>query len=239
MLVNLFSNTSSTQTTNFTHSQKLENIFEKVLLETIPEFIHGLIICSKSVKLDEGGFSQEYVTALNRNLINDPKGILAVPEYRDFYTEGANPIKRVDIAFVSSEQRAFKIKLYAIEAKRLPTGTGIREKEYIYGFFSSGSPSGGIQRFKTGDHGFGLPKSALLGYIETNEFSYWHNLINQWIIDKAKELPEEWKSDEQLQEYEVSSTRTCSISRSIAYRIDTLIELFHLWIKIPSLEERQ
>jgi len=75
---------------------------------------------------------------------------------------------------VSAEQGVSKIKLYTIEAKRLPTGTGIREKEYIYGSFSSGSPSGGIQRFKTGDHGYGLPKSALLGYVEEYDFSYWH-----------------------------------------------------------------
>ena len=124
--------------------------------------------------------------------------------------------------------------LYCIEAKRLPTGIGEREKEYVYGFFSSGSPSGGIQRFKTGDHGFGLPKSALLGYVETNDFSYWHNVINQWIADKAKELPEEWKVNEQLHEFEVDSTHAYSFSRSIAYRSANSIELFHLWVKIPT-----
>jgi hypothetical protein len=233
MLADSFSTTFFLGTPDFTHSQKLENIFETALIDAVPEFIHGLASDSRTRKLDEGGFSQEFVISLNRCLNDNPKGILAFPEYRDFYTSGANPVKRVDIAFISSEQRASKIKLYTVEAKRLPTGTGVREKEYIYGFFNSGSPSGGIQRFKTGDHGFGLSRSGLLGYVEVNDFPYWHNLINQWIADKAEKFPTEWKDDEQLQKFEIDSTNGCSISRSIAYRSSDSIELFHLWIRIP------
>lgn len=233
MLANSFSNTFSIGAPNFSYSQKLENKYEEALLSAIPEFIHGLTSYPRIRSLDEDGFSQEFVTALNRSLMSSPKGILAVPEYRDFYTRGANPIKRVDIAFVSSVQGVSQIKLYVVEAKRLPTGTGRREKEYIYGFFDSGSPSGGIQRFKTGDHGAALPKSALLGYIEANEFSYWHKTINQWILDKAKEFPDEWKNDEQLQQFEVDSIHSCSIFHSLAYRSTDSIELFHLWIEIP------
>jgi hypothetical protein len=234
MLVKSFSNTFSTGTPNFSRSQKLENLFETTLVEAIPDFIHGLVAFSKTKKLDEGGFSQEYVTSLNRYLNRDPKGILAVPEYRDFYVEGADPIKRVDIAFVSSEQGASKVKLYTAEAKRLPTGTGKREKEYVYGSFRNGSPSGGIQRFKTGDHGYGLPKSGLLGYIEKNNFDYWHNAINQWITDKANELPEEWKEEEKLQLPEIDPTQNYSTSRSVAHRTSDTVDLFHLWIQIPS-----
>jgi hypothetical protein len=232
MLVNSFSNPFSVGTPDFTHSQKLENIFELALIDAIPDFIHGLTSDSRTKKLDEGGFSQEFVISLNRCLNDNPKGILAFPEYRDFYTSGANPVKRVDIAFILSEQRASKIKLYTVEAKRLPTGIGEREKEYIYGYFNSGSPSGGIQRFKTGDHGFGLSRSGLLGYIEANDFSYWYNIINQWIVDKVEKFPTEWKDDEQLQKFEIDSTNGCSISRSVAYRESDSIELFHLWIRI-------
>jgi len=231
MLANSFSSSLSIGIPNFTYSSKLENVYEETLLEAVPEFIHGLISYKRTKSLDEEGFSQEYVTALNRCLINNQKGILAVPEYKDFYTVGANPVKRVDIAFVSSVQGASKIKLYTVEGKRLPTGTGNREKEYIYGFFSSGSPSGGVQRFKTGDHGYGLPKSALLGYVEENDFSYWHKTINNWIVDKAEELPGEWKKDEQLQKLDIDSNQNCSISHSLAYRESDIIDLFHLWVK--------
>ncbi|MCL2651417.1 MAG: hypothetical protein FWD60_10400 [Candidatus Azobacteroides sp.] len=235
MLAKTFSTSFSTnRTPNFTYSHKLENIFEAALVETVPEFLYGLVTYSKTRRLDESGFSQEFVTALNRCLCNDPKGILAISEYRDYYTIGANPVKRVDIAFVSSEQGASIKKLYTVEAKRLPTGSGERENEYVYGFFNSGSPSGGIQRFKTGDHGFRLSKSGLLGYIEANDCFYWYNTINKWIQDKVKKLPEEWKDDEQLKEFEYDITHNYSISRSIAYRSTDSIELFHLWIKIPT-----
>jgi hypothetical protein len=232
MLATSFPSSFSSGVTDFTYSAKLEDVFERTLIEAVPDFVHGLISYKKTKSLDEEGFSQEYVISLNRCLNNNPRGISAVQEYKDFYFAGANPVKRVDIAFVSSELGASKIKLYTVEAKRLPTGTGIREKEYIYGFFRSGSPSGGIQRFKTGDHGYGLLKSALLGYVEENDFSYWHKTINDWIANKAEELPREWKKDEQLQKLDIDSKQNCSISRSIAYRESDIIDLFHLWIKI-------
>jgi hypothetical protein len=238
MLAKFFSNSSYIGIPNFTYSFKLESIYEKVLLEAIPEFIHGLITFPKTTKLDEEGFSQEYVTALNRCLLYNPKGIIAQREHKDFYMVGANPVKRVDIAFVSSEQGASKIKLYAVEAKRLPTGVGKREREYVKGFFDSGSPSGGIQRFKTGDHGYGLSRSALLGYVENDDFIYWYNAVNSWILDNALESPEEWSKTEQLQKIEINSTQVCSVSRSLAYRnaSNDCIDLFHLWIKIPKSE---
>lgn len=232
MLANSFSASFPAGIPNFTYSFKLENIYEEALLEAVPEFVNGLITFPKTKRLDEEGFSQEYVTALNRAFINRPRGILAVPEYKDFYSVGANPVKRVDIAFVLSEQGASKIKLYTVEAKRLPTGTGSREKEYICGFYNSGSPSGGIQRFKTGDHGYALAKSALLGYVEQNDFLYWHKTINGWLIDKTKESPGEWREDEQLQELDLHSNQICSATRSIAYRESDTIELFHLWVKV-------
>lgn len=216
---------------NFSFSQKLDELYETTLILTIPDFLSGLRALPKTTQLNEVRFSQEFVISLNRYLMNNPKGILAVADYQDFYDIDANPVKRVDIAFVSSEQKSSKIKLYTVEAKRLPTGNG-REKEYVHGLFKSGSPSGGIQRFKTGDHGYGLSKSALLGYVEENDFTHWYDIINKWIVDKAAESIK-WDENEQLQKLEVDSTQNCSISRSFAYRSTDSIELFHLWIKIP------
>ncbi|GHV59571.1 hypothetical protein FACS1894182_13870 [Bacteroidia bacterium] len=234
MLAGYFHKSVPANNPNFDHSSKIDDIFEKALIESIPDFIDGLITFPKTKRLDEEEFSQEFVISLNRNLLHNPKGILAVPEYKDLDTVGANPVKRVDIAFVSSEQGASKIKLYTVEAKRLPTGTGKREKEYIYGHFASGSPAGGIQRFKTEDHAYGLSKSALLGYIEKKEFTYWFTTINSWISDKANELTD-WNTNEQLQHLEVSSCGHFSVSRSTANRSSDSINLFHLWIKIPLL----
>lgn len=239
MLAKFFSNSFAIGVPKFTYNFKLESIYENVLLEAIPDFLHGIITFPKTKRLDEEGFSQEYVTALNRSLIHNPKGIITAPDYKDFYTVGANPVKRVDFAFVSSEQGASKNKLYTIEAKRLPTGVGKREREYVTGYFDSGSPSGGIQRFKTGDHGYGLSKSALLGYVENDDFISWHNAVNSWIIDNALESPEEWSKTERLQEIVIDKSQIFSVSRSIANRNtpDDCIDLFHLWIKIPKSEK--
>ena len=232
MLSDSFINTASTGTPYFSYSSRLDEIYELSLFEAIPDFIHGLIAYPKTKKLSEEDFSQEYVTALNRCLIENPKGILAVPEYKDLYTEDANSTKRVDIAFVSSEQGSLKKKLYTVDAKRLPTGTGQREQEYIYGFKDK-RPTGGVQRFKTGDHGLGLSKSALLGYVEKNNFNYWYETINAWIVGKSLELPVEWKNDEQLRDLDVNSDQIYSVCRSVAHRRSDSVDLFHLWIKIP------
>lgn len=232
MLAEYLPNSFSLGTPSFTPSWRLMDIFERALLDAVPEFLNGLITFPMTRGLDESGFSQEFVTALNRTLFSNPKGIIAVPEYRDYFTCGANPVKRVDIAFVPSENGTSKSKLYTVEAKRLPTGTGVREQEYVYGHFTSGSPSGGIQRFKTGDHGYGLPKSAILGYVEQNDFQHWHTTINNWITDKASELPD-WDISEQIQDLEIDSYQNYSASRSKANRLSDSIDLFHLWIKIP------
>ena len=233
MLVDSLSGSFSIYTPNFTHSSKLENLFENVLCSAIPDFLYGLNSFPKTKQMNEEDFSQEFTISLSRYLSSNSKGIITVQDFRDFYTIDANPVKRVDFAFVSSEQGAIKNKLYTVEAKRLPTGLGSREKEYVFGFFSSGSSSGGIQRFKTGDHGYGLSKGALLGYVEEKSFSDWHNTINSWIVEKAKELPDEWSESEQLQEIEIDSNQVCSFCRSSAKRVSDSISLFHLWIKIP------
>lgn len=234
MLANTLLNLSFGGTPNFVHSQKLDNIYEEALVDAIPEFIHGLVDFPKTRPLDESGFSQEFMIALNRCLCSNPKGILAVSEYKDVYTIGANPIKRVDIAFISSILSSSKIKLYTVEAKRLPTGKGNREREYVCGFFANGSPSGGIQRFKTGDHGYGLSKSALLGYIEEYDFLYWKKKINEWISEKAIENSKEWHAEEQLTNINIGNcNQQFSLLKSIAHRESSdNIELFHLWIKV-------
>lgn len=232
MLVNDSLSSTTSNIPAFTPSIKLENMYEKILVENIPVFLQDI---SKNVftkKINEEGFTQEFTSVLNRSLINDYRGVIVVPEFKDYYS-GGNPTKRVDFVFISSVQNASKKSLYAVEAKRLPTGEGAREIEYVIGYCDSGKPSGGIQRFKTSDHGYGLPKSALLGYIEQDDFSYWYNAINGWIVNKAAELPQEWQNSECLNDLEIESNKTYSISRSIAKRISDEIDLFHLWVKIP------
>ena len=49
---------------------------------------------------------------------------------------------------------------FVMEAKRLPTPSKSREKEYVEGNL------GGIERFKRGHHGNSLAKSAMVAYIQ-------------------------------------------------------------------------
>ncbi|WP_163318103.1 hypothetical protein [Dysgonomonas sp. 520] len=232
MLVNDSINSSTSNVPAFTPSVKLENIYENILVENIPIFLQDISNGVFTRNLNEEGFTQEFTSVLNRSLINHSRGVLVVPEFKDYYS-GGNPAKRVDFVFISSEQNVSKKSLYAVEAKRLPTGKGTREIEYVIGYCDSGNPSGGIQRFKTSDHGYGLSKSALLGYIEQDDFLHWHNTINGWILSKATELPQEWKSCECLSDLEIEPNKTYSISRSTAKRISDDIDLLHLWVKVP------
>jgi hypothetical protein len=72
---------------------------------------------------------------------------------------------------------------FVIEAKRLPTPGKdkkniSREKEYVQG------NSGGIQRYKKGNHGTGLLESAMIGYIQDDHNClHWQQEINKWIND--------------------------------------------------------
>ena len=81
---------------------------------------------------------------------------------------------------------------FVIEAKRLPTGSG-REKEYVKGNL------GGIERYKRGHHGAGLPQSAIVGYIQKETCTHWHTKINEWIKDLfANNTDIHWNSDDLL-----------------------------------------
>ena len=89
-------------------------------------------------------------------------------------------IKRVDIGvfILPSDKEA----IFTIEAKRLPTPTTRREREYVSGTDSL-KPSGGIERFKRSLHGIGIDHSAIVGYVQDYDFNHWERNINQWIDD--------------------------------------------------------
>ncbi len=73
-------------------------------------------------------------------------------------------------------------EFFRIEAKLLPTpGTdkdgNSREREYVQ------TDAGGIQRYKKGFHAPDLSQSAIIGYIQKEDCSHWHNKLNEWIDD--------------------------------------------------------
>jgi len=88
--------------------------------------------------------------------------------------------KYPDIEFLvlqSDENKSF----FDLECKRLNNKLQ-HVQQYVHG------GTGGIQRFKENKHGVDLPYSAMIGYVETNDFEFWHKKVNSWILDKNEHL---------------------------------------------------
>lgn len=220
----------------FIRSVKVEGLYENILIDVLPLFFQSFSQKFTKKTFSETDYSQNFGIILDRYLKNKPSLNLLVREnIKDIYTSGANNKKMPDFVFFSSAIGAEIKPLYNIEAKRLPTDKNgrDREKEYVHG--QSKKDSGGIERFKTGSHGYQLAKSALLGYIENEDFDYWYEKINEWISYKAHSNPLEWNINEKLSNISISTDKKYSTARSIANRKSDSIVLFHIWIKIPNL----
>ncbi len=76
-----------------------------------------------------------------------------------------------DILIFASPYEVFSKPLFFIEAKRLPP---TRSRDYV---------SSGIGRFKDENHGKDHDIAAMLGYVQKEDFNYWHNKVNSWIDD--------------------------------------------------------
>ena len=66
------------------------------------------------------------------------------------------------------------------EAKRLPTPTARREREYVT---DSKDPTGGIQRFKLQLHAPNHETAAMIGYVQKGQLAAWLPAINGWISE--------------------------------------------------------
>ena len=146
-----------------------------------------------------------------RFLDSKNKLFLFVPENRD---ETGKDKRKPDfgvyekIEVYDDNQKRF----FDIECKRLYHTS--KSKQYVSG------KTGGIQRFKENKHGVDLPYSAMVGYVETEDFNFWHNKVNSWISDK----------DEYLEMLEIKQiAKLKSIHRKITKKT---IELTHFWLKM-------
>ncbi len=126
------------------------------------------------------------------------------------------------------------VLLFTIEAKLLPTpirGKKSKRKkyEYVYG------KSGGIQRFKDGNHGLDhqlelLPENGLIAFVKKEQFEHWLPTINQWIKDV------EWDESEQLQKVYFNTTTAKLLSKH--KRVDgSDLTLHHFWVYVYKPEK--
>lgn len=102
---------------------------------------------------------------------------------------------------------------FDIECKRLYNP---KIKEYVHG------KAGGIQRFKENKHGVDLAHSAMIGYVETNDFDFWHEKVNSWIPDQ----------NEYLKIIKISKIAKIESKHSRTNSQNLTIELTHFWLKM-------
>ena len=118
--------------------------------------------------------------------------------------------------------------IFTIEAKLLPTpvtGSKRNEFEYVYG------KGGGIQRFKDGNHGVDnqdsyLLENAIIAYIKENDFDFWLETINTWILAAKWDKSELLKAD-----YFKIIAKLKSIHSGVN---SSEVNLHHFWVNVVS-----
>ena len=123
--------------------------------------------------------------------------------------------------------------LIPIECKRLPTPTDSRrdKREYV---ISDVSTTGGIQRFKNGNHAAAHNYCAMIGYIQDKDAKYWRDTISDWIDEIIKKSIPGWTTNDHLKLISDNTTLGQSTLESVHTRKDVLepIQVRHLWISM-------
>lgn len=120
-----------------------------------------------------------------------------------------------------------------IECKRLPTppGTDRDHREYV---FSAKKSTGGIQRFKEGNHAAAHNLGAMIGYIQRDTSEVWTARIAEWINDLSESSSPGWSTKDlpRLERHDLA--RKVTVLSSTHERAQPLqkIELRHLWIQM-------
>ena len=97
---------------------------------------------------------------------------------------------KVDISFFISAEHPDSI--FDLECKRLYS---IKQKHYISG------KTGGINRYKLEKHGKSCTQSAIVAYMQAENFDFWHTKINTWIENEVSKTNQEvvWSANDKLQ----------------------------------------
>ncbi len=96
------------------------------------------------------------------------------------------------------------------------------ECKRLYDVYNNDYVRSGIQRFKENRHGVDFPQSAMIGYVETNDFDYWHTKVNSWIHEP----------DEKLKLISNSVVRKLQSRHLRKDSNHNAIDLTHFWIQI-------
>jgi hypothetical protein len=121
--------------------------------------------------------------------------------------------------------------LLPIECKRLPTPKDKNrdEREYV---INRKATTGGIQRFKAGDHGAAHSVAAIIGYVQAESPQIWHDRLNSWITDLNDSEHRGWSLRDLIRSDSLVGTTGLTTYRSQHTRARGLpeIDIRHLWI---------
>ncbi len=83
--------------------------------------------------------------------------------------------------------------LLPIECKRLPTpkDKDRDEREYV---INRHATTGGIQRFKAGNHGAAHSLAAMIAYVQAESPATWHGRLNAWIGELERSTHIGWSA---------------------------------------------
>lgn len=156
--------------------------------------------------------------------------------YFTFHDECSNPIdllerkkkkglaRQVDLGIRLQRSRD---RILVIEGKRLYNKN---DKQYVSG------NTGGICRFKREQHGSDLNTACIIGFIEKEDYGFWHGLVNQWIseeLNKAVDLCwgsiEDEKISAALKQKSGSFHKYISTNRRLTR---PPLNLHHFWVKV-------
>jgi hypothetical protein len=123
--------------------------------------------------------------------------------------------------------------LVPIECKRLPIPKDASrdEREYV---FSSTSSTGGIQRFKEGNHGAAYGLGGMIGYIQADDASRWTKEIETWVDGLVTAKQAGWSKADHLELEDNSAATKTTRLKSKHTRNGGLpdIHLRHLWVEM-------
>ncbi|AOW21235.1 MULTISPECIES: hypothetical protein [Flavobacteriaceae] len=210
---------------SFSIDLSAEDIRDKILesiSNTAKPFVHS-VHTHKNTHWNEDSLTQVFIAQNTVQLQKLSSSLMVAAQYRDIYhkTKGIP-----DVFYSMIEEGRDHKPSFVMEAKRLPTPTSTREKEYVVGKTTTGNPNGGIERFKLGKHGAGHSHCGMLAFVEKEEYQYWLKNINSWIA----ELYPVWSESELLKLQKNYSHY--SHFKSKAERDKGEVNLDHFWIKI-------
>jgi hypothetical protein len=122
--------------------------------------------------------------------------------------------------------------LLPIECKRLPTPKNKEREETEY-VFTAKSTTGGIQRFKDGNHGAHHSLAAMIGFVQEQTSPSWLSKVIGWVDDRIAAKVPGWSSADYPIAVGVSSN-TVSRYKSRHDRKGGLdpIEIRHYWLDL-------